>query len=361
MLKIKQEQIDPCEYAIAEENQPQALAKKKKIKKAKKNIKKEAEELPEVVEENLPLGRFGRRLKTKTFDLNLNILDAFIGADSDDEFDKESDELSTCSNWSHSSDQIEADEPTYEVSDTVTKCIKCKFETFCPRRFDKHMKHHKRRFSCSLCVWFFTNSSDQLKTHIKTSHHNCKDCEFVTNNPTKLLRHTVNEHGAEKPFKCSECSFSAVQSDLLRCHMEIHTKKFTFNCSECDYGCRQKFQLDLHTKKTSHDPVKPFKCEDCTNVSFLIQTELLFHRRQQHNTPHMTCSCGFGTFCDNYLGNRNRCKCSSAIGHHRNNHCKERKRSHNKSEKESRKKCKCPEWISEQGSIESNGSTEVDK
>ena len=52
-----------------------------------------------------------------------------------------------------------------------------------------------------------------------------------------LQTHIQAKHTLEKPFKCNECSYSAIRVSNLKRHVQSrHTLEKPFKCNECHYS-----------------------------------------------------------------------------------------------------------------------------
>jgi hypothetical protein len=89
----------------------------------------------------------------------------------------------------------------------------------------------------------------------------CSVCPQRFPSHSKYLIHE-RTHTGEKPFKCSECSFAAIEAGHLKRHVRIHTGVKSFKCSECSYATSDASNLKTHLR--THNGEKPFTCCECS-------------------------------------------------------------------------------------------------
>ena len=113
-----------------------------------------------------------------------------------------------------------------------------------------------------------------------------------------LKRHT-RVHTTEKPFSCTQCSYSCTQAGTLIEHTRMHTGEKPFKCDVCNYSTTGTGPLKK--QKRIHTGEKPFKCDVCnyytTKIGDLKNTHthcsysctrsqtLRRHTQRKHNAP----------------------------------------------------------------------------
>ena len=103
-------------------------------------------------------------------------------------------------------------------------------------------------------------------------------CDFEGCNYTCLYRnnlksHKLDKHMAEKPFKCSLCSYKTGVNGSFKLHQQQHYGK-KFRCSLCPHTAINKYQMDAHRKK--HNNEKSFFCDRC-DFSTLYRNAMRVH------------------------------------------------------------------------------------
>ena len=63
----------------------------------------------------------------------------------------------------------------------------------------------------------------------------------------------------EKPFVCTQCSYSSTTADNLKTHLRIHSGEKPFSCTQCEFSCTRVSYLKKHMLE--HSGEKPFRCD----------------------------------------------------------------------------------------------------
>ncbi|CAB0000008.1 unnamed protein product [Nesidiocoris tenuis] len=110
----------------------------------------------------------------------------------------------------------------------------------------------------------------------------------------------TKNHSADKPFRCSECSYSTARPALLKKHSVKHTVGETLTCAACDFTTRTAFELEMHSK--AHTGEKPFGCAEC-GYRTKHRSNLSSHIRSTHTGEKLlTCPlCSFRTINSYHL------------------------------------------------------------
>ena len=63
----------------------------------------------------------------------------------------------------------------------------------------------------------------------------------------------------EKPFVCTQCSYSSTTADNLKTHLRIHSGEKPYRCTQCEFSCTRVSYLKKHMLE--HSGEKPFRCD----------------------------------------------------------------------------------------------------
>jgi KRAB domain-containing zinc finger protein len=145
------------------------------------------------------------------------------------------------------------------------KCPVCSEVFPTPLTLKLHRQTHQMSYSCTLCLAVFTEKRSRF-AHIREAHN------------------------GEKPFKCSECGKSFLQSSALKIHVRTHTGEKPYVCSECGKAFSSLSELKQHVK--IHTGEKPYQCPDCPK-SFSRQFFLRVHAQVHAKGKSFLCpECG---------------------------------------------------------------------
>ena len=151
-------------------------------------------------------------------------------------------------------------------------CPTCGAHYFSEDYFVEHIKEHKTISSCTIKQELTSDpdkppvficpvcaehvySDTQLIEHVKQHHdHSSPEVpdyfDTADNLPEtdteKTLVLSPSESPPVKPFKCSQCLFSAAYSSTLVQHQNIHSGDRAFKCSECSFASKQASNLTRH-------------------------------------------------------------------------------------------------------------------
>ena len=73
----------------------------------------------------------------------------------------------------------------------------------------------------------------------------------------ETLRKSKTISGKDKPYKCTECDYSAVAKSTLSAHRRIHKEK-PFKCDQCDHAATSEKTLRIHIAACHHNKTEIF-------------------------------------------------------------------------------------------------------
>ena len=143
-------------------------------------------------------------------------------------------------------------------------------------------------FKCDQCT-FTAVKEEILQRHVRCEHPVTSFegtlCSHAQTLRTKRLTNSQNElerhmkiHAVERRFQCDQCAFSATFQSSLTRHKMTHTGGKPFKCNECTYNTIHMTNLTMH--KRIHTEERPFKCNECTHSS--TQKSALARHKRTH-------------------------------------------------------------------------------
>lgn len=72
-----------------------------------------------------------------------------------------------------------------------------------------------------------------------------------------ILKKSKSAPGKDKPYKCTECDYSAVAKSTLSAHRRIHKEK-PFKCDQCDHAATSEKTLRIHIAACHHNKTERF-------------------------------------------------------------------------------------------------------
>ena len=122
----------------------------------------------------------------------------------------------------------------------------------------------QHKLHCFLCQDGFTTETEltnheewKHSDHMKPEENNkkveikCHLCEYLTNEPTDMDNHVINQHG----FVCCDlCEYMAEDAQLVAQHKKKHTWRIIYTCGLCEFEATKESILEdhheiKHTKK----------------------------------------------------------------------------------------------------------------
>lgn len=153
---------------------------------------------------------------------------------------------------------------------------------------------------CEICCKAFKNDLS-LSKHTNLFHTNqvwsCDVCDAVFVHRSTKMSHMSREHGAKKPFECSQpgCGFSCFKRDRFNAHIEKHENpNKIFPCPICRQEFKSYNTMTLHRAKHSTSN-QAYECLTC-NKHFLDKRNFNVHLKLHtgkdlHHCP--VCTRGF--------------------------------------------------------------------
>ena len=128
----------------------------------------------------------------------------------------------------------------------------------------KQVNSDERPYSCSQCT-YSCKVKGTLKRHMKHVHSNerpysCSQCSYSCKVKGTLTQHIKHVHSNERPFSCPQCQYSCIAKSILTKHVkQTHSNERPYICSQCSYSSKAKCTLTQHMKNV-HSDEKPFSC-----------------------------------------------------------------------------------------------------
>lgn len=154
----------------------------------------------------------------------------------------------------------------------------------------------EKRYQCGICkqVW---KTEALLKTHLKEDHKlqsfACDKCSKAFSSYSNLSRHKSISHTysnkVSRNFMCNVCGKCFTANDSLRVHMFIHTGERPYRCSMCDATYVQSGHLNRHIKVV-HEGKLNYQCQHTgCEKSFYDLSSLKVHERSHTNERPYSC------------------------------------------------------------------------
>ncbi|XP_060532805.1 zinc finger protein 708-like [Cylas formicarius] len=155
-------------------------------------------------------------------------------------------------------------------------------------------KYAKRKdpLNCEYCGKLF-NRRQHWSAHIRANHtfekpYQCSLCEASFINSHSLLVHK-RKHNNEKPYICSSCGKSFVCSGDLYHHSKIHLNKREYQCNVCEKRFNTTSILRTHKIVKHMDPKEwKYACSICDR-RFPINSGLAIHMKRHAGVKDFSC------------------------------------------------------------------------
>ncbi|XP_076631024.1 uncharacterized protein LOC143346632 [Colletes latitarsis] len=181
-------------------------------------------------------------------------------------------------------------------------CSECNHAFYTKHSLRQHMlRHAGKKFKCGLpgCPTVLRTASE-LKSHRSLVHEKqapdrpfqCSDCSYSAKTKTQLRRHRGQHEDTARATKSkvricphSGCHFKTKINSHLKRHMRLHTGTKPYKCRHCPYASNNLENLRKHVLSTSLHPGKTiYECDVCheknvdpfcTNFSKELRAHLL--------------------------------------------------------------------------------------
>ena len=115
----------------------------------------------------------------------------------------------------------------------------------------------------------------------------CEDCGKIFESATIFKQHSLDQHGNNRPFGCSQCDKKYLDQRNLDIHIrKIHNKEVNHICKQCKRPFFDKREWKRHTKNC----VATYwliACPICDDAQFQAHTQW---RQRTLHFPYTTCN-----------------------------------------------------------------------
>ena len=205
----------------------------------------------------------------------------------------------------------------YENKEFSLKCSECELSFQDNEALKNHLEkeHFNFKFHCQTCKKGFnqkTNLFYHNKSHegIQEVANKCFLCDINFKSQNLLTDHNIKQHPKENDSDVN------VESG--------HNDDSQHNCKECDFQTNDKSRIEKHVK-LAHMPLGQeseqqfnFKCVTCAQ-GFSIKSSLLKHRLDAHGKSKVKCRYSLDNTCKNGANNGEKCLYDHTDGIHKKN------------------------------------------
>ncbi|GBP84379.1 Transcriptional repressor CTCF [Eumeta japonica] len=174
---------------------------------------------------------------------------------------------------------------SHSIDMELPTCEICGYKTYKRYRLKNiHMKKHEetKNHKCEICSQSF-KTTNQLAKH-KQIHKDgtvaqCLSCQLQFPSARRLRHHMITAHDKLRPFKCTQCDYTATRKVELTLHMRSHTGDKPYRCEACGYRTADHNALRRHKKR--HSGQNLYKCKHCP-YTCIQSTVLTSHLISSH-------------------------------------------------------------------------------
>ncbi|CAL1529685.1 unnamed protein product, partial [Lymnaea stagnalis] len=148
------------------------------------------------------------------------------------------------------------------------QCSDCKYLARNMASLKEHRRKHTGEFIlCPLDGCSFKSMYERsLHKHLKQKHSQektqiCSICGFQTRHASSLSKHMML-HKDYKPYKCAQCSFTALYPSEVISHAKSkHLKQKKYSCPKCSFKTSYSWAIQKHVAR--HEGPRGYACSLC--------------------------------------------------------------------------------------------------
>ncbi|XP_059147268.1 telomere zinc finger-associated protein-like isoform X2 [Physella acuta] len=154
------------------------------------------------------------------------------------------------------------------LAENKYKCSECNYVARNMATLKEHTRKHTGEMitcpheGCSFASLYERSLTKHLKQkHAEDKCHVCCVCGFQTRHTASLAKHMML-HRDYKPYKCAQCSFTALfPSEIISHAKSRHLKQKQYSCPKCPF--KTSYALAIRKHIARHDGVKGYACSIC--------------------------------------------------------------------------------------------------